>query len=59
MTVAILNLVEVLYQEIAPAGRIAEQGPYLLASFRIDGATLQCSTDTRAFAFGLGLNCHA
>ena len=50
--VAILNPVQVLDEQIAPARRIAEQREHVLPRLRIDAASLGRAADARALAFG-------
>jgi len=44
--IPILNLVKVFDQQIATAGRVAEQRAHLFSRLRIDGATFGCRAHT-------------
>ena len=55
MAVAVLNLVQVLDQQVAAAGCVAEQREDVFARRRIDSAPFRRPAYTRAFAFGSGL----
>ena len=47
----VLNLVQVLDQQITPAGRVAKQGKHIGFGLRVDTTSFGSGPDTRTLAF--------